>query len=536
MKKIILLICIVSCCQLAVAQRFGWAKSCNVNVNDPSHWSPAKDIIISSTVKLSLGGFCSGTLVNRNTSDGSLGFYILTAKHCIDGLNFGANQTLYFNYQSPDASNSSTALSNRGVVAGQSTSLSSNGHQYAHVTKLRKVQDFTWGDLALLEVLTPIPPHFNLTYSGWTPSRFYNGPLTGLPNQYTGVHHPRGDIKKMSGAVQVVWLENPIATGCYTVTKVIDVLFGWIWKRKWSTSVICNYIDNPWVTVPLFHYGTIEGGSSGSGLFNSNWRNFGVLSGSTAGCTVPGVTTYGKLHANYSNAAIKNTLNPNNNVAVDLFGLTSRKISCYSKLVLPGATGVSGHYFPAEDYQGSNKITLRSASTIITTQDITVYNEADYDFIANQSVLLSAGFEAQSGSNFQAKIGNCSSSIRRSPEDEVLDRIRDVYLPDYMAFERSNYELGADEPLTVDDFKLKVFPNPTSGKVQVSIALNKERNAMTAFDVELVGLDGKICFKDQVEFSQQYSLELDINEQPSGFYLLRISNDQVLFLERIVKN
>ncbi|GHU72118.1 hypothetical protein FACS189413_14720 [Bacteroidia bacterium] len=199
--------------------RFGLSGDCEINVYDPTY-NTGKGGLINATVKIIFNNasgksWCSGTLVNRNTSDGGIGFYILSARHCIDGMDTNREHYVIFNYQSPDANNSSTPTSNRGHNYAQSTSLSDTGYEYFHKTKIRIVDYFVWGDFALLELLTPVPPHYNISYAGWSPSIFS---ADSNPAGIVGIHHPRGDIKKISGVNSFVWGETPIATGCYVVT------------------------------------------------------------------------------------------------------------------------------------------------------------------------------------------------------------------------------------------------------------------------------------------------------------------------------
>jgi hypothetical protein len=215
--------------------RFGLAGDCEVNVYDPAH-NTGRNGIINATVKIIFNNkngrpsWCSGTMVNRNTSDSDIVFYILSARHCIDEMDTNKEQYVIFNYQSPDADKNSTPVSNQGQNYKQSISLSdTTGYEYFHKTKIRIVDYFFWGDFALLELLTPVPPHFNISYAGWSPSIFSTDPN---PFNMVGIHHPRGDIKKISGVNSFIWGETLIATGCYTVTTIIDFLFGWIWGHR----------------------------------------------------------------------------------------------------------------------------------------------------------------------------------------------------------------------------------------------------------------------------------------------------------------
>lgn len=312
------------------AQSFGDSESCNVNAQDNGNMY-AQQYRISpreATFKLIYSDIngdlwnCTGTLINRHTSDAEVGFYFLTARHCSYNINYNEVQTLCFNYQSPDGFSSNTANSNEGhdyVQSGRDfynlNILETEGYEYLHKSKLRLVQEYAWGDFALLEILTPVPPHFNISFAGWNPSLFHNGVTIGTPSSYfdpyISIHHPKGDIKKVSTTSYIHWNENPVATDCYTITTVINVLFGWIWGNQVSTQVICNWLDNPYFTVFGWQHGITQTGSSGSGMFNRNNNQIGVLSfGPENFCNVGNFDNYGKLRSQYSKQSIKNILNP----------------------------------------------------------------------------------------------------------------------------------------------------------------------------------------------------------------------------------
>jgi hypothetical protein len=547
MKKILAQIIIFfSLFNCGIGQSWGEAEDCHVNVNNPDYQNlPIRQGTISSTVKIrfSDGGECSGTLINRNTSDGDVGFYLLSARHCVNDIDFGANHTLCFNYQSPDADNESTPPTNRGERNRQSgeilfagttiTDTIDDGFEYLHNTQLRLVSWFIWGDITLLEILTPIPPHFNLTYAGWNPSRFGTGISTDhLPTDFYGVHHPRGDIKKISGTNGIVWLETPIATGCYTITTVIDVLFGWIWGNSVSTSVICNYVDNPWMTVPDWQYGISENGSSGSGFFDSNNSLIGVLSGSLSTCDFKSTTTYGKLHANYSNAKIKNTLNPSHNVWVDLYGMTERKITRYTDLELPGEEGVSGHYFPANHYQSENRISLVADNTVTTTQPITIYNGADYEFVAGESIELGPGFTAEVGSNFTARIGSSGSlkSASSTLEQSIIGQLQSIDLPEYKKFEIEKY-LHSDTDNNAFEIS-ELYPNPNNGDFEFTVS-NNNQSRKNIF-VEILDVQGKKYYTKPFIIENEHTVSINRSDLPKGFYILKISNGEYVTNKKLV--
>jgi len=94
-------------------------------------------------------------------------------------------------------------------------------------------------DVALLEIMTPIPAHFNVAYAGWMP---YAPP--GLNGSWVApfhlVHHPSGDVKKYGQAFQIVKFENSLNLTCRITTRTIDTIIRLFTGRKVSTERVCN--------------------------------------------------------------------------------------------------------------------------------------------------------------------------------------------------------------------------------------------------------------------------------------------------------
>jgi hypothetical protein len=98
------------------AQGFLESKECNRNVNDLLTGGGAVTTpwLNSSTFKLIINGSCTGTLVNRYINNSGLGYYFLTAKHCISENEEKQLIEFMFNYQSPTGNSMDTPPSNRG--------------------------------------------------------------------------------------------------------------------------------------------------------------------------------------------------------------------------------------------------------------------------------------------------------------------------------------------------------------------------------------------------------------------------------------
>ncbi|MEM9824920.1 MAG: hypothetical protein AAF985_27805, partial [Bacteroidota bacterium] len=226
---------------------FGDAMSCNVNINCPSgdNWQDHKRGIVRMLRIFDEGvGWCTGSLINNTNQDGTP--YILSAFHCIAG--FTPQLELWrfdFNYESVDCSNPVEEPDFQSLLG----CLYRSGREQT--------------DFLLLELEDEIPHQYDVYYNGW------NRDNTFVPSMGTGIHHARGDIKKIS-------LDNDPA----------DIFQSSI---LWSNGV---------TTPPNHHFrfqldeGTIEDGSSGSPIFDQNGWIVGQLHGGNASCATNIFTTY----------------------------------------------------------------------------------------------------------------------------------------------------------------------------------------------------------------------------------------------------
>jgi hypothetical protein len=145
-------------------------------------------------------------------------------------------------------------------------------------------------DFSLLELNARPSAAYNVYYAGF--SRSASAPATG-----TAIHHPAGDIKKIS-------FEND---------PVVD---GGSYSGGWGGD---HWRILGWDT------GTTEGGSSGCPLFNGNHQVVGQLHGGTADCS-GGWDEFGKLSYSWS-AGLSSWLDPANTRLVSLGGKESSNCS-----------------------------------------------------------------------------------------------------------------------------------------------------------------------------------------------------------------
>ncbi|MBK5284590.1 MAG: T9SS type A sorting domain-containing protein [Bacteroidia bacterium] len=212
-----------------VVKSFGDAGSCQVNVNCPlgTNWQSEKQGVVCLVV--GGGEFCTGSLVNNVPQDGKP--YVLTANHC-SYSNDWASWVFRFNWEAPGCSN----------PGSNPSSLSLN-------TSVLRARN-GGSDFCLVEITGglqggTVPSSFNTFFNGWSN---VNTPATSA----VCIHHPSGDIKKISEALNSTISSTFSGADCWRV-------------GQWTTA--CT-----------------EPGSSGSPLFDQNHRIVGQLYGGPSAC------------------------------------------------------------------------------------------------------------------------------------------------------------------------------------------------------------------------------------------------------------
>lgn len=245
---------------------FGYAKrlynkdindsgACNNNVICPEGDPWRCEISSVAIIIVGGSGACTGTVLNNHAEDERALF--LSADHC--GTNV-TNWVFRFNWDSPTCTPTQNGPTSQSVSGA--TLLANSGGS----------------DFCLMELSSAIPPSYNVYYSGWDASG-------AMPTNQTAIHHPSGDLKKIS-------FDNEAA--------VHGVMGG---APCWR---ILNWDD-----------GTTEPGSSGSGLWDQDHHLIGQLFGGTATCNNNIDDYYGRLDISWdgdgaANNRVKDYLDPNN--------------------------------------------------------------------------------------------------------------------------------------------------------------------------------------------------------------------------------
>ncbi len=227
-----------SAAQFKTAKALNTSGDCNIDVDCGvgSDFDDLKDELKNSVAMTVVGGsgFCTGTLINNTSNDGTQ--YFLTANHCVGGG--VSNWAFRFNWISPNPSCATPASSTNGSF-----------NQTASGAILRASN--AKSDMALLEISPNLPDAWDLVWAGWDRSG-------NSPDYVVGIHHPDGDIMKICRDD-----DGPFQT---------QVSFGP------EPNMEVWYI-NEW------EQGVTEPGSSGSALFDENGRIVGQLAGGAAACS-----------------------------------------------------------------------------------------------------------------------------------------------------------------------------------------------------------------------------------------------------------
>ncbi|MEY3849876.1 MAG: hypothetical protein RJA38_317 [Bacteroidota bacterium] len=204
---------------------YGNSGSCNNNVNCPvgAAWQVEK-----KSVALILSGgsaSCTGALVNNTANDGTP--YFLTANHCYSA---GATPSWVFVFNHETSGCTGTTGPTNQTISGCTLKAKNAG-----------------SDFCLVQLSSTPPSNYNVQYVGWDASD------AATVTSATCIHHPSGDLKKISFENQAV------PQGTWSGAQTWDV-------QQWDDGIT-------------------EPGSSGSPLFDQNHRIIGQLFGGGSACS-----------------------------------------------------------------------------------------------------------------------------------------------------------------------------------------------------------------------------------------------------------
>lgn len=223
---------------------FGDSDYCEVNVKCPEGEGKRdqRDAVVRILIRKGNSGlWCTGTLINNTSEDRTP--YVLTADHC--GKYSDEDDMLqwifYFHYQTWGCGNPSLEPAGKSMEGCEKVAASSNAGVLG-------------SDFFLIKLNEEIPVTYNPFFIGW------NRTGLGSNSGYT-IHHPQGDIKKIS-----TYLE-PLQSADYNSSGIS----GGFWEVTWSETES--------------GHGVTEPGSSGSPIFDAEGSLIGTLTGGQASCS-----------------------------------------------------------------------------------------------------------------------------------------------------------------------------------------------------------------------------------------------------------
>lgn len=265
---------------------FGAAYACqiNVNCNAGANYASSKNGVMRIRMVATQGiALCTGTLLNNTAQDEKR--YVLTAFHCLRPP--GEPLEPLYDMWSFDFAYESNSCANPAEEPG-----------IVSVQGARKLAEWADTDMMLLEITKVIPESANAYFNGW------DRRLDHAPNKSVIIHHPGGDIKKITSDFDKIGIHNSVTN----------------WNNGTSTPVGSHYIND-------FDDAVYQPGSSGSPLFDDSGKVIGQLHGgplSDKFCSI-GIGYSGRLSLSWDSGPdntkrLKDWLDPGNTGATNVVG------------------------------------------------------------------------------------------------------------------------------------------------------------------------------------------------------------------------
>ena len=527
-------------------QKINESDPCEINVNcSPvgDLWQDEKKGVAKIyIIEGNFAGSCTGSLINNTSQDCKP--YFLTALHC--GVSATtANMTqwkFYFKYEAPSCTNPSTAgtlddyfitgclrIADSGDNGGDSGSdfllvkLGSSTNEAATITTLKSA-------------------NFSAYWNGWNAN-------TTATTGGVGIHHPAGDIKKISTfsgtSVSAAWNGNGLLSH---------------WRQSWTSN------SNG--------HGVTEGGSSGSPLFNnSQGYIIGTLTGGSSSCNSPtSQDYYGKMSYHWTSNGTTNAerlkpwLDPTNSGVLTLAGSANPCTSSTGPCSASSTTcdeyintvqlntinntsacsvGGYGNYLSTstnliKGNQYSITVTpdlLSQTGSAFTNDEIAVWidynNDSDFLDAGEQVGYVLVGTGWSNVFTFTVPTSAVSSAVRM--------RVRISYSTDGAIVPCGQSTYGEVEDYTVnittsgasllenDLSAITIYPNPSSDILNIDLSSANEE----VKSISIVDITGKLI--QTIDVLENTNISLNVSSLASGLYQVMISSASNSIVRQVVK-
>ena len=527
-------------------QKINEADPCEINVNcSPvgDLWQDEKKGVAKIyIIEGNFAGSCTGSLINNTSQDCKP--YFLTALHC--GVSATtANMTqwkFYFKYEAPSCTNPSTAGTlDDYFITGclRIADSGDNGGDSGSDFLLVKLGSST-NEATIINNLKSA--NFSAYWNGWNAN-------TTATTGGVGIHHPSGDLKKISTfsgtSVSAGWNGNGLLSH---------------WRQSWSSN------SNG--------HGVTEGGSSGSPLFNnSQGYIIGTLTGGSSTCNSPtSPDYYGKMSYHWTsngtanNLRLKPWLDPTNSGVLTLAGsanpcssstgpCTASSTTCdeYINTVQLNtinntsacSVGGYGNYLSTstnliKGNQYSITVTpdlLSQTDSAFTNDEIAVWidynNDSDFSDAGEQVGYVLVGTGWTNVFTFTVPTSAVSSAVRM--------RVRISYSTDGAIVPCGQSTYGEVEDYTVnittsgvglsenDLSAITIYPNPSSDILNIDLSSANEEIQ----SIFLVDITGKLI--QTIDVHENALLKLNLSSFASGLYYIKISSASNTVVRQVVK-
>lgn len=447
---------------------------CQININCPDgdDWQFFK----SSVALIMVGGsrVCTGALLNNAMVDFTP--YFLTANHCLGGLDAVSNPqapnwSFMWNYESPGCANPTVEQAFSTTVGAVLVANKSDS------------------DFALFKLLEDplVDAGLVLTYNGYD---------AGTPSAGgAGIHHPSGDIKKIS-----LFQQTPVSDHSCAPSN--------------TWSVVFNHGSGVFSSTQM--------GSSGSPLFDDASRVIGQLwSGFDTGdcsygpeCGSPStdMSFYGKFGVSYDDSdgmrrRLRDWIAP----------------TCHTDYTVP-----SNIVNDVPSYFASNRVT--------SNREISG-SFSHVTFNGGNEVVLTDGFRVSGGAVFRARNLDCGGGSFRMREDgsALMDAVKVTPTENGFAVQNGPHKAEEEvverssettnEVMTSGTPQLSSQPNPFNGATTLSFELlQSETISILIFDMN-GQLMTTLAEKEQKE-AGLHQIEWKANQIPAGQYYGVLQTEQ----------
>ena len=527
-------------------QKINESDPCEINVNcSPvgDLWQDEKKGVARIyVVEGNSGGYCTGSLINNTNQDCKP--YFLTALHC--GVSASAaNMTqwkFYFKYEAPSCTNPSTAGTlDDYFITGclRIADSGDNGGDSGSDFLLVKLGSST-NEATIINNLKSA--NFSAYWNGWNAN-------TAATTGGVGIHHPAGDIKKIStfsgSTISAGWNGNGLSSH---------------WRQSWTSN------SNG--------HGVTEGGSSGSPLFNnSQGYIIGTLTGGSSFCNSPtSPDYYGKMSYHWTsngtanNLRLKPWLDPTNSGVLTLAGSANPCSSSSGPCTASSAmcdeyinavqlntinntsacsVGGYGNYLSTSTNLIKGNVysitvtpdLLSQTGSAFTNDEIAVWidynNDSDFSDAGEQVGYVLVGTGWSNVFTFTVPNSAVSSAVRM--------RVRISYSTDGAIVPCGQSTYGEVEDYTVnittsgasllenDLSAITIYPNPSSDILNIDLsAANEEIQS-----IFLVDITGKLI--QTIDVHENALLKLNLSSFASGLYYIKISSATNTVVRQVVK-